>query len=132
MNPNASLRNIRLGYKLDGDVNGYTGPSNLTLVGPPRRGKLSSIIAPIGFTYAGSLLGFDPKGQAPCIFGAHRLYNMGQDSYRIDPFNQHAGYLDFIPRVGFNPMADFSPDDPEHVEKCDRLSNGLIPRSKGG
>lgn len=129
---NDSLRNIRLGCKPDGEINSYKGRSNVTLVAPPRKGKFDTIIAPDGFTYPSSLISIDPKGEAACVFGAHRMWNMGHDVWVINPFGQHKAFLEGLPHVGFNPMDGFNPDDPTHVEKCDRLAAAAFRRSRGG
>jgi type IV secretion system protein VirD4 len=56
---------------------------------------------------------------------------MHQDTWIINPFEQHKPYLEGLPSVGFNPMAGFDPDDPAFVEKCDRLTGGAFRRSRG-
>jgi len=132
VNNNEHLREIRLGYKLDGDTNSYKGRSNGTIIAPPRRGKFDTLIAAMGLTCRSSMISIDPKGEAACVFGAHRHWNMGQDTWVINPLEQHKPYLEGLPHVGFNPMDGFSPDELTHVEKCDRLAGAIMGRSRGG
>jgi type IV secretory pathway TraG/TraD family ATPase VirD4 len=127
MGRNGTLRRIRMGLNIeDRKPNVWRGVGNVAVAMPPRGGKETTFIAPIGFTLPGSLIVSCPRFQAPSIFGGHRAYNMKQPCFVVEPFGEFGEWANGLPRVGFNPMQGFSPDDAALIEKCDRLAGALI------
>ena len=117
---------VRLGYKVNGTVNAYHGPSNISLVGAARSGKATTVTIPICLTYAGSMIISDPKGQHLCRAAAHRLWNMGHDLYSVNPFQKHLPLIEGIPDVGYNPMEPLNPEDLTFIEDCDQMAGGIV------
>jgi type IV secretory pathway TraG/TraD family ATPase VirD4 len=124
---NEALRRIRFGYNPgDRKPNVWRGEGNVCLCMPPRGGKQTTVIAPIGLTYPGSLICSCPRFQAPSIFGGHRYCNMKQECFIIEPFEDFKEWSNGLPYVGFNPMQGLDPDDLAFIEKCDRLAGALF------
>lgn len=130
---NSALRQIRFGYNPgDRKPNIWRGAGNVCLCMPPRGGKQTTVIAPIGLTYPGSLICSCPRFQAPSIFAGHRYCEMKQECFIIEPFEEFKQWAHGLPYVGFNPMQGLDPDDLAFIEKCDRLAGALIVSHGGG
>ncbi len=130
---NSALRQIRFGYNPgDHKPNVWRGAGNVVVCMPPRGGKETTVIAPIGFTYPGSLISSCPRFQAASIFAGHRYCNMKQECFIIEPFEEFTEWANGLPYVGFNPMQGLDPDDLAFIEKCDRLAGALIVSHGGG
>jgi type IV secretion system protein VirD4 len=122
---------------------GYHDDRHMLTVAPNRSGKGTGALIPNLLLYKGSALVIDPKGELARITAARR----GNGSSRIrDAMHQKVFILDLLVRpedcylaagrpllpegctpARWNPLSEFSPDDPDAVAKVQGIVFAMIP-----
>ena len=125
---------------IDTTLLGFPGQvdRHIFTVAASRSGKFTGGVAPALCHYAGSVIGFDPKGEISRILGGRRGKGttsggpgLGQDVFYLDPFGI-TGKL----AATFNPF-DMIPNDPDHpaykfiVDDALLIAESLIPDTPG-
>ena len=99
-------------------------------IGRTRDGKKVCAINPALMTYGGSMVVISPKGEEVWET-AERRRQMGQRVVILDPWGEvnrrYGSKAGVIEQIGtFNPLASFSPDDPDFEDDCRSIADALI------
>lgn len=128
---------IRLGY-CDFRFNGtlwYPGAAHGFLCAPARSGKFRDFLAQMMAgrdAWRGSLLCVDPKCQACSVTARFRARVLGQEVWRLDPFDMMPklpGVKWCPPLAQVDPMAYLRPRSITFAADADNLAEALIPES---
>jgi type IV secretion system protein VirD4 len=128
---------IRLGYH-DLRFNGtlwYPGAAHGFLCAPARSGKFRDLLAQLMAgreAWRGSLLCVDPKAQACAVTARFRAKVLGQEVWRLDPFDlmpRLPGVKWCPPLAQFDPMAYLSPPSLTFATDGDNLAEAVIPEN---
>lgn len=125
---------IRLGY-YDFTFNGtlwYPGAAHGFLCAPARSGKFRDVMAQMLATWRGSCFVIDPKGQACACTSRHRAKKLGQEVWRLDPFNMLPNLpgVKWCPRLAqVDPIADLNPRSDGFGADADNIAEAVIPET---
>lgn len=123
-----------LGYK-PGDVLlgkygdrliGYGGDKAIVTVAAARSGKTATVLLPTLYTYPGSVMVLDPKGELAAATAEHRHTVLGQEVAVLDPFGVSGQAAST-----FNPMAELDLASPTLVDDVDTLTQALVLNEGG-
>jgi type IV secretory pathway TraG/TraD family ATPase VirD4 len=116
---------------------GYEDNRHVFLCAETRSGKGRAFLVNNQVLWPGSLIAIDPKGEAVVTAAARRgpgnahCDGLGQEVYILDPSG-----IDLPPeldrfRAHFNPLAALRADDPQLIEKIDRVAKALCVVHEG-
>jgi type IV secretion system protein VirD4 len=107
--------------KHNGHLIGIGDDKPMVTIASARSGKTSTVLKPTLYTYPGSMVVLDPKGELATATARHRREVLGQRVDVIDPFqcsNQ--------PAASFNPLAEFEPQALSILDDVDLLCETII------
>jgi type IV secretion system protein VirD4 len=128
---------IRLGY-CDFTFNGtlwYPGRAHGFLCAPTQTGKFRDFLAELMAgrnAWRGSLLCIDPKCQACSVTARYRAKVLGQEVWRVDPFDMMPrlpGVKWCPPMAQVDPMAELDPRSARFASDADNIAEAAIPES---
>jgi type IV secretion system protein VirD4 len=108
----------------------YPGAAHGFLCAPARSGKFTCVLAQILAEWRGSVLVIDPKGQASAVTAKYREKRLGQEAWRIDPFNLAPNLpgVRWTPRAAqIDPMVDLFPGSDRFAADADNIAEALVP-----
>lgn len=126
---------IRLGF-LDrsfADILRYPGRAHGFLCAPTQSGKFRDFQAELMAgrnAWRGSLLCIDPKCQACPVTARYRAKVLGQEVWRVDPFDMMPrlpGVKWCPPMAQVDPMAELDPRSPRFASDADNIAEAAIP-----
>ncbi|MEQ1694828.1 MAG: type IV secretory system conjugative DNA transfer family protein [Hyphomicrobiaceae bacterium] len=92
-----------------------------------RSGKTATVLKPTLYTYPGSMLVLDPKGELARDTAEHRRSVLKQDVHILDPFGCSGQVTS-----PFNPLAELDSSSPTIVDDVDAVTQALILEEGGG
>ncbi len=107
--------------KHQGQLLGYGDDKPIVTVAAARSGKTATVLKPALFTYPGSMLVLDPKGELAAETAEHRRRILGQDVYVLDKDNCSG-----VPAASFNPLAELDRSSPTIVDDVDAMCETII------
>jgi type IV secretion system protein VirD4 len=107
--------------KFAGRLIGVSDDKPMVTVASARSGKTATVLKPALYTYPGSMLVLDPKGELAHDTAAHRQNVLGQATYILDPF----GCSGFS-ATPFNPLAELDVTSATLVDDVDAVAQALI------
>lgn len=114
----------------NGERIGYMDDRPMVTVASARSGKSSTVILPTLYTYPGSMLILDPKGELAREAAQFRAERLGSRVHVIDPFDCSGdGTLSL--RASFNPLEEIDASSEEAVGDADMIGQSLV-LSDGG
>jgi len=127
-----SERRIRIGYwdRSCRETLWYPGKAHGVLCSPSQSGKFRDVLAQMLATWRGSCLVIDPKGQACAVTARYRQEELGQEVWRLDPFNMlpELPGVRWCPRAAqVDPMASLDPGSDRFAADADNIAEALIP-----
>ena len=108
----------------------YTGAAHGFLCAPARSGKFTCALVQILAEWKGSGLVIDPKGQACAVTARYRQKKLGQDVWRLDPFNlmPELPGVRWTPRAAqVDPMVSLDPSSDRFAADADKIAEALVP-----
>lgn len=105
---------------------GYSDDKPMVLTASARSGKTATVLLPTLYTYPGSAVVLDPKGELAAATAEHRRDVLGQDVHILDPFGATK-----LPASHFNPLSEIDPVSPVAVDDVDMLTQMLIVAENG-
>lgn len=90
-------------------------------VASARSGKTATVLKPALYTYEGSALILDPKGELAAATAEHRREVLGQDVFVFDPFGVSGQAAS-----PFNPLAELDIAGPTLIDDVDIIAQALI------
>jgi type IV secretion system protein VirD4 len=102
---------------------------HLVTIAGNRAGKTSSVLLPNLYTYPGSMLVIDPKGELASKSAQIRSGRLKQDVYVVDPFD-----VSSVPRelkARYNPLLEIDPASPHAIDDAAMLASAMIIDSEG-
>ena len=108
----------------------YPGRAHGFLCAPSRAGKFRDLIAEILFSWPFSCLYIDSKGQACGVTARYRHEKLGQEVYRLDPFNlmeSLPGVRWIPPLAQFDPMFPLNPRSDTFAADSDNIAELCLP-----
>ena len=124
----------------NGKLIGTNDNRHLTLISGNRGGKTSTVLLPNLYSYPGSIIVIDPKGELAAKSAAHRKDVLGQDVYVLDPFGitgkpaiDAFGATGLRPdlRAQFNPLLELDPLSNNVVDDAALVAEAVIPDMTG-
>lgn len=112
--------------KHNGYLIGMGGDKPIVTVASARSGKTSTVLKPTLFTYPGSMVVLDPKGELAAATAEHRRNHLGQNVHVLDPFGSTG-----LPAASFNPLAELDPQSPTILDDVDLLAETMIIEEGG-
>ncbi|MEQ1652362.1 MAG: type IV secretory system conjugative DNA transfer family protein, partial [Hyphomicrobium sp.] len=112
--------------KHDGYLMGMGGDKPLLTVASARSGKTSTILKPTLFTYPGSMLVLDPKGELAAATASHRRDYLKQSVFVLDPFGSTK-----LPASSFNPLSELDPASATILDDVDLVCETMILDENG-
>lgn len=109
-----------------GRLIGMGGDKPLVTVASARSGKSSTVLLPTLYTYPGSMLVLDPKGELAQLSAAYRRDVLGQRVYVHDP-SRCSG----LRSSAYNPLAELDPASDRLVDEVDAIANTIIQEQGG-
>lgn len=107
--------------KHQGQLLGYGDDKPIVTVAAARSGKTATVLKPALFTYPGSMLVLDPKGELAAETAEHRQRILEQDVYVLDKDGCSG-----VPASSFNPLAELDWTSPTIVDQVDSLCETII------
>lgn len=112
--------------KYGGRLIGYGGDKPMVMVAAARSGKTATVLVPALYTYPGSAMVLDPKGELAAATASYRRDVLGQDVAVLDPF----GVSGQVPSP-FNPLAELDLASPTLVDDVDTMTQALVLSDSG-
>ena len=112
--------------KFNGQLLGYGDDKPMVICASARSGKTATVLLPTLYTYPGSALVLDPKGELAAATAEHRRTHLGQATYVLDPFGASGQVAS-----GFNPLAELDPKSRTVVDDVDMMTQALILPENG-
>lgn len=112
--------------KHNGQFIGVGDDKPMVLTASARSGKTATVLLPTLYTYPGSALVLDPKGELAAATAEHRRDVLGQDVHILDPFGATK-----LAASCFNPLAEIDPASPVAVDDVDMMTQALIVAEGG-
>jgi type IV secretion system protein VirD4 len=104
-----------------GRLIGYGDDKPMVTVASARSGKTATVLKPTLYTYSGSMLVLDPKGELARDTANHRRTVLGQDVHVFDPFGCSGQVAS-----PFNPLAELDANSDTIVDDVDIVTQALI------
>lgn len=125
---------IRLGYwdRSCRETLWYPGKAHGLVCAPTRSGKFRDVLAQMLATWRGSCLIIDPKGQACAVTARHRQKKLGQEVWRLDPFNLLPGLpgVRWCPQAAqVDPMSTLNAGSDRFGADADNIAEALVPEN---
>lgn len=117
-------------YAVGGTPIGVGDDRHIITVAGSRSGKGRAALLPNLFTYPGSMLVIDPKGDLARLSAEHRANALNQKVFVLDPFGA-AGGVSRSYAGGFNPLSILREDSQTLVEDAGLIADALIVGSGG-
>ncbi len=126
-----SKRRIRIMYRDKTCTAGlyFPGASHGFLCSPARSGKFTCVLAQILAEWEGSALVVDPKGQACAVTARYREKKLGQEVWRLDPFNlmPELPGVRWTPRAAqVDPMMSLDPRSDRFAADTDNIAEAVV------
>jgi type IV secretion system protein VirD4 len=108
----------------NGHLIGSDDNRHLVTIAGSRAGKTRTVLLPNLYTYPGSMLVLDPKGEAAALTAVHRHDVLGQDVRVLDPF-RISGVREEL-QATLNPLAEIDPDSEHAIDDAALIGDALI------
>jgi type IV secretion system protein VirD4 len=112
--------------KHGGRLIGYGDDKPMVTCASARSGKTATVLKPTLYTYPGSMLVLDPKGELARDTAEHRRSVLGQEVHVLDPFGCSGQVAS-----PFNPLAELDADSDTIVDDVDTVTQALILDENG-
>jgi type IV secretion system protein VirD4 len=112
--------------KFNGQLLGYGDDKPMVMCASARSGKTATVLLPTLYTYPGSALVLDPKGELAAETATYRRDVLGQATYVLDPFGASRQVAS-----EFNPLAEVDPASRTVVDDVDMITQALILPESG-
>ena len=112
--------------KLNGQMVGYNDDKMMVTLASARAGKTSGVLLPQLYTYPGSMIVFDPKGELAEDTAAHRRGVLGQDVHIIDGFG-----VTGLPTSSLNVLDMIDLDSIRVVDDAYNMAQAIVTHDGG-
>lgn len=112
--------------KHNGHIIGIGDDRPMVTIASARSGKTSTVLKPTLYTYPGSMVVLDPKGELAASTAQHRRYVLGQDVHVIDAFGCSGEASS-----SFNPLAELDPASLSILDDVDIVCDTIILDESG-
>lgn len=113
--------------KHNGYLIGIGDDKPMVTVASARSGKTSTVLKPTLYTYPGSMVVLDPKGELARDTARHRRHRLGQHVCVLDPFGSSGE-----PVASWNPLSELNPGADTILDDVDLLCETMIIDEHGG
>lgn len=118
------LLGVNRGFKAaDGSVDFPHDDRHMMTIAGTRGGKTSRVILPNLYTYPGSVIAIDPKGELATKSAQHRAEVLGQKVFVLDPYGAATGCG--LNAASWNPLAEIDPKSDEALDDARKLAEAM-------